>query len=86
MIYLDEEFAYGCPGLEAKQVLKRLLGRQVEPVKIIVNDGLVGPGYAQASKDGEIASQTVAELEGILLDPVSTGKAAAALLNYSEND
>lgn len=62
-----------------------MLGRQVDPGEIIVDDGFVGPGYAHASKEGEIASQTVAELEGILLDSVYTGKAAAALLEYSEN-
>lgn len=37
------------------------------------------------SKKGELASQMFAELEGILLDPVYTGKAAAALINYSKN-
>jgi 1-aminocyclopropane-1-carboxylate deaminase/D-cysteine desulfhydrase-like pyridoxal-dependent ACC family enzyme len=63
----------------------QLLRTQIDPSKIIVDDGFVGPGYAHASKEGEIASQTFAELEGILLDPVYTGKAAAALLDYSKN-
>jgi len=71
---------------ELAQSTAQLLGRQMDPSKIIVDDGFVGPGYAQASKEGEIASQTFAELEGILLDPVYTGKAAAALLDYSENE
>ena len=48
-------------------------------------DSFVGPGYAQASKEGEIASKVFANLEGIFLDPAYTGKAAAALLDYSEN-
>jgi 1-aminocyclopropane-1-carboxylate deaminase/D-cysteine desulfhydrase-like pyridoxal-dependent ACC family enzyme len=62
------------------------LGIQIDPSKIIVDDGFVVPGYAYASREGEIASQTFAELEGILLDPVYTGKAAAALLDYSGNE
>lgn len=70
---------------ELAQSMAQLLGRQVDPSKIIVDDSFVGPGYAHASKEGEIASQTFAELEGILLDPAYTGKAAAALLDYSGN-
>jgi L-cysteate sulfo-lyase len=62
----------------------QLLGRGMDPTKIIIDDGFVGPGYGHASKEGEKASQVFAELEGILLDPVYTGKAAAALLDYSE--
>lgn len=71
---------------ELAQSTAQLLGRQMDQSKIIVDDGFVGPGYAQPSKEGEIASQVFAELEGILLDPVYTGKAAAALLDYSENE
>ena len=72
--------------LELAQSTAQLLGREIDPKKIIVDDGFVGPGYAHASKEGEIASQAFAEMEGILLDPVYTGKAAAALLDYSENE
>jgi L-cysteate sulfo-lyase len=70
---------------ELAQATAQLLGMQMDPSKIIVDDGFVGPGYARASKEGEIASQVFAELEGILLDPVYTGKAAAALMDYSES-
>lgn len=70
---------------ELAESTAQLLGRKLDPRKIIVDDSFVGPGYAHASKEGEIASQTFAELEGILLDPVYTGKAAAALLDYSGN-
>ncbi len=63
-----------------------LIGGQIDQSKIIVDDGFVGPGYGQVSKEGEIASRTFSELEGLLLDPVYTGKAAAALLDYSKND
>jgi len=71
---------------ELAQATAKLLGRTLDLNKIIVDDGFVGPGYAQASKEGEMASHIFAELEGILLDSVYTGKAAAALLDYSVND
>jgi L-cysteate sulfo-lyase len=64
----------------------RLFGMSVASDKVIVDDAFVGPGYAHASKEGERAVQTFAELEGILLDPVYTGKAAAALLDYVANN
>ena len=70
---------------ELAQSTAHLLGKQMDPSKIIVDDGFVGPGYACASIEGKAASQSFARLEGILLDPVYTGKAAAALLDYSEN-
>lgn len=70
---------------ELAQSTAKLLDTRIDPGKIIVDDGFVGPGYAHASKRGEIASQTFAELEGILLDHVYTGKAAAALLGCIEN-
>ncbi len=71
---------------ELAQSTAHLLGSQLDPSKIIVDDDFVGPGYANASKEGELASQAFAELEGILLDPVYTGKAAAALIDYSKNE
>ncbi|MBI3037903.1 pyridoxal-phosphate dependent enzyme [bacterium] len=71
---------------ELAQSTAQLLGKQMDPSKIIVDDGFVGPGYAKASKEGEIASQIFAELEGILFDPAYTGKAAAAILDYAENE
>lgn len=71
---------------ELAESTARLLGTTMDSGKIIVDGEFVGPGYAQASKEGEMAAQTFAELEGILLDPVYTGKAAAALLDYSVNN
>ena len=63
----------------------QMIGTSIDQTKIIVDDSFVGPGYAHASKEGENAVKHFARLEGILLDPVYTGKAAAALLDYSEN-
>ena len=45
------------------QSTAQLLDRSLDLGKVIVDDGFVGPGYAQASKEGEIAAQTFAELE-----------------------
>jgi 1-aminocyclopropane-1-carboxylate deaminase/D-cysteine desulfhydrase-like pyridoxal-dependent ACC family enzyme len=61
----------------------RLLGVPVDPESIIADDRFVGPGYAEASEEGKEAAEIFAEQEGILLDPVYTGKAAAALLQYA---
>jgi 1-aminocyclopropane-1-carboxylate deaminase/D-cysteine desulfhydrase-like pyridoxal-dependent ACC family enzyme len=63
----------------------QLLGHPVDLGKVVADDGFVGPGYAKASAEGEYAAQIFAELEGILLDSVYTGKAAAALMHYLEN-
>ncbi len=72
--------------LELAHSLAHLLGIQLDSSKIIIDDHFIGPGYAIASKEGELASQMFAELEGILLDSVYTGKAAAALINYSKSE
>lgn len=49
---------------------------------IVANSDYVGPGYGLAT-DGMIdAVKTVARLEGILLDPVYTGKGMAGLIDH----
>lgn len=42
--------------------------------------GYVGPGYGQASPEGDEAAALAARTEGLLLDPVFTAKAMAALI------
>lgn len=42
-------------------------------------------GYALSFPESEKAIKAFAEMEGILLDSVYTGKAAAALFEYSSN-
>jgi L-cysteate sulfo-lyase len=61
----------------------QMIGVSIDQAKIIVDDSFVGPGYAKPSRAGEDATHLFAMLEGVLLDPVYTGKAAAALLDYS---
>ena len=47
---------------------------------IVVHDGFIGDGYALPSAAGTAAIRLAAETEGLLLDPVYTGKAMAGLL------
>ena len=46
-------------------------------------DKYIGPGYAIPGDDCIEAIRMVAELEGILLDPVYTGKVMAAVIDYA---
>lgn len=46
-----------------------------------VNDDYLGEGYAQIGDPEREAIQMMAQLEGILLDPVYTGRAAAGLID-----
>ena len=54
--------------------------------RIVVDDRFVGPGYAIQSEEGENATNMFALLEGVLLDSVYTGKAAAGLIHYAMNE
>lgn len=46
----------------------------------------VGPGYGVPSEEGEQARRWLAETEGIVLDPVYTGKAFAGLLHMAKTN
>jgi D-cysteine desulfhydrase len=43
--------------------------------------GYIGPGYGQASREGDAAARLVARTEGVFLDPVFGAKAMAALVD-----
>ncbi len=60
-----------------------LLGLQFRfaPADIWVEDGHVGPGYGKPSPGGVAAIRRVAASEGVLLDPVYTGKAMDGLFS-----
>lgn len=51
-----------------------------------VVDDYVGPGYSLPTKEMTAAIQTFARLEGILLDPVYTGKTAAGLIGLVKDN
>ncbi len=52
---------------------------------IIVNDEYLGEGYGRPTEAGIAAIRTVASREGVILDPVYTGKAMSAMLDMVQN-
>jgi L-cysteate sulfo-lyase len=59
----------GCPGVVARE-------------DVVADCNYVGPGYGIPQADTLEAIRMFAELEGILLDPVYSGKGAAGLIDY----
>jgi len=53
----------------------------VKPEHVVANGGYVGQGYGIPTEGMVEAVQLVAELEGILLDPVYSGKAMAGMID-----
>jgi 1-aminocyclopropane-1-carboxylate deaminase/D-cysteine desulfhydrase-like pyridoxal-dependent ACC family enzyme len=60
----------------------KLLGKQASagPRLVKLDDGFLGPGYGVPTPDMVDAVRLAARTEGLLLDPVYTGKAMAGLL------
>lgn len=56
------------------------LGVAASPEDVLVHDDFVGPGYSRPTPEMEEAVKLFARKEGVLLDPVYTGKAAAGML------
>jgi D-cysteine desulfhydrase len=52
---------------------------EVSAGEVEIDDGSVGPGYAEATEEGLALIRRVAREDGILLDPVYTGKAMLGL-------
>ncbi len=52
---------------------------------IYVNDEYFGSGYGRPTDAGVAAIRTVAENEGVILDPVYTGKCMSAMLDMTKN-
>jgi 1-aminocyclopropane-1-carboxylate deaminase/D-cysteine desulfhydrase-like pyridoxal-dependent ACC family enzyme len=57
------------------------LDLRLGPEDVIIDDGYLGAGYAVLTHAERAAVRLVAKTEGILLDPVYTGKAMAGLLD-----
>ncbi|MDH3988337.1 MAG: pyridoxal-phosphate dependent enzyme [Gammaproteobacteria bacterium] len=53
---------------------------------IIVNDQYIGEGYGRPTDAGIAAIRIVAENEGVILDPVYTGKCMSAMLDLLQSD
>ena len=62
----------------------RRLGLDIraEPAEIVNDTGHVGPGYGIPSEAGNEAVRLFAATEGIILDPIYTGKAAAGMIRH----
>ena len=55
-------------------------------MRVVVDDGFRGTGYGQPTPEGIAAIRLLAETQGLLLDPVYTGKAMAGLLDRIRGD
>ena len=53
---------------------------------ILVSDAYIGEGYGRPTPAGIAAMRTLAELEGVILDPVYTGKAMSGMLAMLEKN
>ncbi len=63
----------------------KILDIQYNTEDIQLDDNYLGEGYGIKTKDAQDAIELFAQTEGILLDNVYTGKAAAALIDYARN-
>ncbi len=61
----------------------RLVGLRPEVEEAEVLDGYIGDGYGKPTKQGHAATELLARTEGLLLDPVFTAKAMAALIDLA---
>jgi 1-aminocyclopropane-1-carboxylate deaminase/D-cysteine desulfhydrase-like pyridoxal-dependent ACC family enzyme len=52
------------------------------PAEILVDDGYIGEAYGVVSEGGREAMRLLANLEGIILDPVYTSKGMAGLIDH----
>ena len=57
------------------------LKEQVTPDQVIVHDQYYGEKYGVATPEGLEAIRLIARTEGLILDPVYTGKALAGMLD-----
>jgi 1-aminocyclopropane-1-carboxylate deaminase/D-cysteine desulfhydrase-like pyridoxal-dependent ACC family enzyme len=53
--------------------------------EVVVDDGYIGPGYGEPTESMKEAVSLLARKEGILLDPVYSGKAFAGLIGMIRN-
>lgn len=83
---LDKSWVEDVPSLvshTANEAAKNLrLNLTVEPSDVISYDDYIGEGYGKITTEGKEALKLVATTEGILLDPVYTGKAMAGLVDH----
>lgn len=59
------------------------MGAGLEPEEVLADDSYLGDGYGVPTKEGLEAIRLAASTEGLILDPVYTGKAMAGLVDYA---
>jgi 1-aminocyclopropane-1-carboxylate deaminase/D-cysteine desulfhydrase-like pyridoxal-dependent ACC family enzyme len=59
------------------------LGAVVHPDDVQVTDRYLGPGYGRPTAESEEAIRAAAGQEGLLVDPVYTGKALAGMIGFA---
>jgi D-cysteine desulfhydrase family pyridoxal phosphate-dependent enzyme len=69
------------PELATKAALAA--GREPPEAPAVIDHGRFGPGYGKPTPECLEAIQVTARLEGLLLDPVYTGKAMAGLIGWA---
>jgi L-cysteate sulfo-lyase len=57
-------------------------GGTMQRERVFADDGYVGPGYGQPTRGMVDAVTLLARTEGILLDPVYSGKAMAGMIDH----
>lgn len=69
------------PAIEATlAALEPLTGVAVQPTEIVLDGNQLGAGYGIRTEAAEAAAALLARTEGILVDPIYTAKALAALI------
>ncbi len=74
----QEELVYGLVQSTAKHVG---VNSDIPAEDVICSDEYVGPGYSLPTPEMAEAARMLARLEGVLIDPVYTGKAMAGLID-----
>ncbi len=57
---------------------------EIDPSEVVSFSDFVGPGYGHVTSAGLAAVELMARTEGVVLDPIYTGKSFAALLDHIE--
>ncbi len=76
-----QELQAGVAGIAAATIARLGLSISIGPQEVIGYDGYLGAGYAIMGRPERDAIHLVAQQEGILLDPVYTGRAMAGLID-----
>ncbi|WP_066949335.1 D-cysteine desulfhydrase family protein [Microtetraspora fusca] len=81
-VYRDAEATREAVTALSAETLAQLTDRRIDPSTVAVDDLSLGPGYGVPTTEMLEAVRLVAQTEGVLLDPVYTGKAMAGLLRW----